>query len=297
MSHSRRAFTLIELLVVIAIIAILAAILFPVFAQAKAAAKKSVAISNFKQLTLGEIMYQTDVDDRFVISAWNESQQAHQQPIDTCSQVLIRPYTKNEAINFDPMDPAGVHERETAGGDYADPKIYAPPFNQLQHDYVVGLTSDWGINYEFLQPVILNQNTGMRCTGTVMTAVQDPGQTFMAVNSIWGRRNDAVGTPYGGGNYGVDAPCMFDANNNFLLPGWGAGDYSYYWFTGWNPSNPLNWAVFGGVWPWHGTKVVASWCDGHTKVLDITQVAAGCDVRDGWGGHVLDTRTYLWDLN
>ncbi len=45
----KRAFTLIELLVVIAIIAILAALLFPVFAQAKAAAKKTVDISNFKQ--------------------------------------------------------------------------------------------------------------------------------------------------------------------------------------------------------------------------------------------------------
>ena len=59
----KRAFTLIELLVVIAIIAILAAILFPVFAQAKVAAKKSVAISNAKQQMLGLIMYTADYDD------------------------------------------------------------------------------------------------------------------------------------------------------------------------------------------------------------------------------------------
>lgn len=62
----RGAFTLIELLVVIAIIAILAAILFPVFAQAKAAAKKAVAISNVNQLDLGQIMYSTDNDDIYV---------------------------------------------------------------------------------------------------------------------------------------------------------------------------------------------------------------------------------------
>jgi len=61
----RKAFTLIELLVVIAIIAILAAILFPVFAQAKAAAKSSVCVSNLKQQTLGALMYNGDFDDTF----------------------------------------------------------------------------------------------------------------------------------------------------------------------------------------------------------------------------------------
>ncbi len=59
----KRAFTLIELLVVIAIIAILAAILFPVFAQAKAAAKKTVCLSNVKQQALAFTMYANDNDD------------------------------------------------------------------------------------------------------------------------------------------------------------------------------------------------------------------------------------------
>lgn len=58
-----RGFTLIELLVVIAIIAILAAILFPVFAQAKNAAKGAVCISNMKQLSAASIMYISDHDD------------------------------------------------------------------------------------------------------------------------------------------------------------------------------------------------------------------------------------------
>jgi prepilin-type N-terminal cleavage/methylation domain-containing protein len=53
MNTQRRAFTLIELLVVIAIIAILAAILFPVFAQAKAAAKKTQDLSNVKNISTG----------------------------------------------------------------------------------------------------------------------------------------------------------------------------------------------------------------------------------------------------
>lgn len=62
---NRRAFTLIELLVVIAIIAILAAILFPVFAQAKVAAKKAASLSNVKQLSTATQIYLADYDDTF----------------------------------------------------------------------------------------------------------------------------------------------------------------------------------------------------------------------------------------
>lgn len=59
----RNGFTLIELLVVIAIIAILAAILFPVFAQAKLAAKKTASLSNMKQIATASIMYAGDNED------------------------------------------------------------------------------------------------------------------------------------------------------------------------------------------------------------------------------------------
>ncbi|MCG9894295.1 MAG: prepilin-type N-terminal cleavage/methylation domain-containing protein, partial [Fimbriimonadaceae bacterium] len=61
--NTKRAFTLIELLVVIAIIAILAAILFPVFAQAKTAAKKTQSLSNIKQIGTGIQIYIADYDD------------------------------------------------------------------------------------------------------------------------------------------------------------------------------------------------------------------------------------------
>lgn len=63
-----RAFTLIELLVVIAIIAILAAILFPVFAQAKEAAKKTAMLSNVKQTATASLAYMTDNDDLFPLA-------------------------------------------------------------------------------------------------------------------------------------------------------------------------------------------------------------------------------------
>jgi prepilin-type N-terminal cleavage/methylation domain-containing protein len=66
--NHKRAFTLIELLVVIAIIAILAAILFPVFAQAKLAAKKTQTLAQFKQTGLAANIYITDADDVFPLS-------------------------------------------------------------------------------------------------------------------------------------------------------------------------------------------------------------------------------------
>jgi prepilin-type N-terminal cleavage/methylation domain-containing protein len=68
--RARNAFTLIELLVVIAIIAILAAILFPVFAQAKAAAKKTACLSNMKQTSTATFLYGSDCDDTFPMSWW-----------------------------------------------------------------------------------------------------------------------------------------------------------------------------------------------------------------------------------
>ncbi len=64
---NRKGFTLIELLVVIAIIAILAAILFPVFARARENARKSTCQSNLKQLSLGLIQYRQDYDERNIM--------------------------------------------------------------------------------------------------------------------------------------------------------------------------------------------------------------------------------------
>ena len=64
-NYKKHAFTLIELLVVIAIIAILAAILFPVFARARENARRSSCSSNLKQIGLGIIQYQQDYDERF----------------------------------------------------------------------------------------------------------------------------------------------------------------------------------------------------------------------------------------
>jgi prepilin-type N-terminal cleavage/methylation domain-containing protein/prepilin-type processing-associated H-X9-DG protein len=100
---TKKAFTLIELLVVIAIIAILAAILFPVFAQAKNAAKKTAGISNAKQLLLASQMYLNDSDDvyhliRATVPTGNPLNWAYG------SEDMLQPYMKNWDIHGDPGD-------------------------------------------------------------------------------------------------------------------------------------------------------------------------------------------------
>src|SRR5579871_156659 len=70
LSNGRHAFTLIELLVVIAIIAILAAILFPVFAQAREKARGISCLSNIKEQGLAAIMYTQDYDEVFPVTTF-----------------------------------------------------------------------------------------------------------------------------------------------------------------------------------------------------------------------------------
>lgn len=103
-----RGFTLIELLVVIAIIAILAAILFPVFARAREKARQSGCLSNSKQLMLGVMMYAQDYDERLPIgtSYWyapggggSATRTDPQGWFD-----LLQPYVKNSQILGCPSD-------------------------------------------------------------------------------------------------------------------------------------------------------------------------------------------------
>ena len=90
-----RAFTLIELLVVIAIIAILAAILFPVFAQAKLAAKKTSDLSNLKQLGTAEALYLGDNDDVYHSPAHYGARRADGTFADFLWYSMVYPYVKN----------------------------------------------------------------------------------------------------------------------------------------------------------------------------------------------------------
>lgn len=115
----RRAFTLIELLVVIAIIAILAAILFPVFAQAKAAAKKTQCLSNSKQIGTGLYLYLQDSDDTLPMANYPAAPAYVGPPFTVFSwhggagvgelswADLLIPYLKSTAIFSCPADTSG----------------------------------------------------------------------------------------------------------------------------------------------------------------------------------------------
>ena len=119
---TRSAFTLIELLVVIAIIAILAAILFPVFAQAREQARASVCVSNTRQIGLAVGMYLQDFDETEpIFFAYNT-----QTPTGTSAkagepnhqgvELQILPYTKNKEIFKCPDDLGGPTLKDAAYG-------------------------------------------------------------------------------------------------------------------------------------------------------------------------------------
>jgi prepilin-type N-terminal cleavage/methylation domain-containing protein/prepilin-type processing-associated H-X9-DG protein len=119
MNTQRRAFTLIELLVVIAIIAILAAILFPVFAQAKAAAKKTQDLSNVKNISTGMMIYLSDNDDALPATRVVVNPGDWWGPNTTTWKDSIQPYIKNGGRA------SGVfHARPGQGG------IWEGPMNQ-----------------------------------------------------------------------------------------------------------------------------------------------------------------------
>ncbi|MBC7526320.1 MAG: DUF1559 domain-containing protein [Chthonomonadaceae bacterium] len=120
-SHVKQeGFTLIELLVVIAIIAILAAILFPVFAQARAKARQTSCLSNIKQLTLGWTMYAQDYDESFPQWKWDVNWSGGSgNPKNNGTTLWVNaifPYVKNTGVYSCPSDARGVTVQQAFGG-------------------------------------------------------------------------------------------------------------------------------------------------------------------------------------
>jgi len=287
---TRRAFTLIELLVVIAIIAILAAILFPVFAQAREMARKTSCLSNFKQANLGVLMYVQDYDETI-------------PPVDTGSingpgwgfgrpdyvwPELVQSYIKNWQVFRCPSDPH-ANDRELSVDPNGNPEMPNDP----NHYYYWGSRTDIGFNYTFLSPWVVEPTpagTYVGSHGQTIASINQPAGTLMTADTIWDMQG---GQPTGAGNWVIEAPCIRDSNGASIVP----VNY-FYSYGGWQPSPPAaaNWLMFGGMWPRHNKMVNISYCDGHAKSMSINAVTRGCDVKASHAGAAFDGDAYIWDL-
>ncbi len=137
MQNKRRGgFTLIELLVVIAIIAILAAILFPVFARARENARRASCQSNLKQIGLGEAQYTQDYDGYYVPGLIVIAGR-YTTPVKS-----LDPYIKSNQIWVCPSDPNPVRDPR---GAIDDPSIKSYIINPLMHGDAQGSIGTGGI--------------------------------------------------------------------------------------------------------------------------------------------------------
>lgn len=290
---NRKAFTLIELLVVIAIIAILAAILFPVFAQAKEAAKKTSCLSNTKEIALAAIMYGGDYDDTLVMG-WNGSAPGVLR--DTGSQyrpwfpwtAAIQPYVKNLNIL---LCPDFSNSFVTGGTNFKGRvEIYAP----------------YAYNYGYLGKYSGSDPAGDGYLWTPLsaTAVNRPANTIAFVDSqgedcanagcssVWSQPIGPV----------VEPPDAYLSPNVFFGFGWGnQTDYTQYY----------DWPGYGGIEFRHsGSKFVlnqlpdggsnTAFVDGHSKYYKCGGLANGTNFAPNQDGHlvyVVNPQNYLWSPN
>lgn len=177
-ARTMSAFTLIELLVVIAIIAILAAILFPVFAQARESARQTVCTSNVRQIGLGVQMYVQDYDENYpIFYAYNTQDPVtgarawSGDPAHKGDELLIMPYVKNKEIFKCPDD--------LGGPSLSDPTYGCPGRNSYQACY--------GSSYRFdvgSFSVIANESSQNNYLYPTTTAITDssfayPSETRM----------------------------------------------------------------------------------------------------------------------
>ncbi|MFN3729807.1 MAG: prepilin-type N-terminal cleavage/methylation domain-containing protein [Fimbriimonadaceae bacterium] len=199
----KRAFTLIELLVVIAIIAILAAILFPVFSQAKVAAKKTQAISNQKQIGMAFMMYAADSDDVFPFLTWADSYNnvGVGEPYGNgwywngslSWPVSLIPYHKNDTRNGN-KNSFLISPSDTQYGNFSKPEfqlmlksINWPGWENFSEDAIanarifpLSFCANYNLNYTFTQNADGTWPSGGPYTGSrSLTSIAAPANTVM----------------------------------------------------------------------------------------------------------------------
>lgn len=180
-SSTKKAFTLIELLVVIAIIAILAAILFPVFARARENARRASCQSNLKQVGLGLLQYSQDYDEKMPPSY---RLAASGNPGNIHWRTMIYPYVKSTQLFACPsntINATPANDNNTAlGAAYPDfPGSYASGTSNTQATYI-GASGG--------APMA-------RDAGVALSAFTQPAQTFLISEIASGDAEIFVGAP------------------------------------------------------------------------------------------------------
>jgi prepilin-type N-terminal cleavage/methylation domain-containing protein/prepilin-type processing-associated H-X9-DG protein len=163
----RSGFTLIELLVVIAIIAILAAILFPVFAQAREQARKTTCLSNFKQLGNAEMMYLQDYDGAYTLAWYGKPQYGF--------DCVLQPYVKNLQVFSCPSH-------------HNTPRWWIG-YKQYYNIDKPGIPGSYSMNADLA--ALEDAKTGDRA-GRTETSVEQPADTIM-MTEIWDTRGPSTG--------------------------------------------------------------------------------------------------------
>ncbi len=197
-ARAQRGFTLIELLVVIAIIAILAAILFPVFAQAREKARQTSCLSNMKQIGLALQQYATDYEGTMPPSQLSQTPNGMGDPA-VSWPTLVYPYVKNEGVFVCPSGETSLTRQDLGGGtsgqycgvtDTKSPNPYTPStgdgsalalgkVNRLSYgrNLILNQSSRW------FTPGFYNGNkSGFVTTGATLSVneaqVEDPAGTI-----------------------------------------------------------------------------------------------------------------------
>jgi prepilin-type N-terminal cleavage/methylation domain-containing protein/prepilin-type processing-associated H-X9-DG protein len=287
MSYSKprqRGFTLIELLVVIAIIAILAAILFPVFAQAREKARQTACLSNIKQIGTGIMMYQQDYDETMPVFYYTV-------PVRRTALWLAQPYIKNFQMMKCPNQPPA-----TSGGCDVFKNCAAFPTWPSENNMSIWLGYAWNVDYlNYSANCSDFGNNGNANSGppTALAAVAQPASTVMAyghggeagTGSFFGTGNTLY--PVKGGYYFGNAPATLTTPEAccYSNAGWGVGSFN---------------GPYGGFeQPRHGQGGMVLFCDGHVKFMTAGGLAAGTNwtpTRANSAVVVTDRNQYLWDL-
>lgn len=290
----KHAFTLIELLVVIAIIAILAAILFPVFAQAKTSAKATASLSNCKQIALGSLMYSTDYDDTAMLSQLygltpynNESRNVAGNYINIWT-TMIQPYMKNKDLYTDPTGPRWRTRSETV------PPWTASESQAMMPGYGYNSTTfspfPTTFPYTDYQPIKL-------------TSLEKPAETIKFAGSMVQYVDSKFGFYWvlsyriGWISWGnVDSPACGSNFTNWCGAGWGN---NYNWTTLIEAQNDVKNGLRSGGVSMRATNMgTFSFGDGHAKRLHLTRAAQGTNWNvdiSNYSVVVTDVDKYLWD--